>query len=451
MVRSVWTRCACWVLAGVQLLIVAGLWLWSHTHHPLGNLLAGDDVGKLLAWGRLAGLLAALGILAQLMLIGRMKWFERAFGLDRLTRLHHALGFALVLLLLLHPALVTAGHALQADVGFWAQAADFCRTWRGLLTAVIGLGLMAMASAFSLLVLFKRVRYEFWYATHLTLYAAFALVFLHQVVSGSDFTDHPAFRYYWYALYAFVLVNLLAYRIVRPLLAFVRHRFVVAEVVPEAGDVTSVTIGGRDLPAFKMEAGQFMIVRFLAKGFRWEAHPFSLSCYPDGRCLRLSVKRLGDFTRRIPALKPGTPVLIDGPHGVFTARNCAAGNVLLIAGGIGITPLRALAEDFVARGRDVTLIYGNRTSGAIVFRSELDDLAARSGGRLRVVHVLSDEPGWPGEKGRVDRDRLARLAPDLAARDIYLCGPPAMMRGVRAALASLGVPAARIHDERFAL
>jgi predicted ferric reductase len=438
-------------LAAAQLLVVTGLWLWFHTHHPLGNLLTGDDVGKLLAWGRLTGLLAAFGILVQLLLVGRVKWIERAFGLDRLTRLHHAFGFALVLLLLLHPVLITAGHALQADVGYWAQAADFCRTWKGLLTAVIGLSLMVLASVFSLLVLIKRVRYEFWYATHLTLYAAFALVFLHQVVSGSDFTDHPAFRYYWYSLYAFVLANLLACRFVRPLLAFARHRFVVTDVLQEAGDVTSVMIGGRDLPAFKIEAGQFMIVRFLAKGFLWEAHPFSLSCYPDGRRLRLSIKRLGDFTRRIPELKTGTPVLIDGPHGVFTARNGASGNVLLIAGGIGITPLRALAEEFVAQGRDVTLIYGSRTRGTIVFRNELDDLATRSGGRLSVVHVLSDEPGWPGEKGRVDRERLARLVPDLAAREIYLCGPSAMVRGVRAALANLGLPSARIHGERFAL
>lgn len=444
-------KTAGWVLAGVQLLVVVGCWLWFHTHHTTGNLLTGDAAGQLLAWGRLAGLLAVFAILFQFMLIGRVRWVERPYGMDRLTRLHHGVGFALILLLLLHPVLVTLGHALQDDVGYWAQAADFCKTWKGVLTAVIGLSLMMVASVFSILVLLKRVRYELWYATHLALYVAFGLSVLHQVVSGSDCTDHPAFKTYWLALYAFVLVNLLGFRFGRPLRAFARHRFVVMRVVPEAGDVTSVYIGGKRLEAFRIEAGQFMIVRFLAKGLRWEAHPFSLSCFPDGKQLRLSIKRLGDFTRRIPELKPGTPVLIDGPHGVFTSRACASDKVLLIAGGIGITPLRSLAEEMAGAGRDVAMLYGNRNSATLVFKNELDELAERAGGKLRLVYVMSDDPSWPGEKGRVDRERVARLVPDLADRDIYLCGPPVMMRGVRAALASLGVPAARIHDERFAL
>ena len=444
-------KAAWWLLAGAQLLIVVGCWLRFHTRHPMGNLLAGDDVGKLLAWGRLAGLLAVLAVLFQLMLIGRVLWMERSFGMDRLTRLHHVVGFALLLLLLAHPVLLTLGHAAQADVGYWAQAADFCKTWKGLLTAVIGLGLMVAASVASVFVLLRRVRYELWYATHLVLYVAFGLTFLHQVVSGSDFTDHPAFKLYWCALYAFVLINLVGYRFVRPLLNLARHRFAVTEVVPEAGDVTSVYIGGRDLAAFRAEAGQFVIVRFLARGFRWEAHPFSISCFPDGQRLRLSIKRLGDFTRRIPELKPGTPVLIDGPHGIFTSRTCASDKVLLVAGGIGITPIRALAEELLTQGRDAVMIYGNRTSETLVFRKELDGLAARPGGALKLVYVMSDDLAWAGEKGRVDRERLARLVPDLSGRDVYLCGPPVMMKGVRAALSSLGVHAARIHDERFSL
>ena len=444
-------KTAWWVLAGAQLLIVVGCWLWFHTHHATGNLLTGDSVGQLLAWGRLAGLLAVLAILFQLMLIGRVRWVERSFGMDRLTRLHHVVGFALLLLLLLHPVLLTFGHALQADVSYWEQLSDFCKTWKGLLTAVIGLSLMMTVSVFSVLVLVKRVRYELWYATHLVLYVAFGLTVLHQVMSGSDFTDHPAFKYYWLALYAFVLANLLAYRFARPLLSFFGHRFVVTRVEPEAGDVTSVYIGGKDMESFRVEAGQFMIVRFLTRGFRWEAHPFSMSCFPDGKQLRLSIKRLGDFTRRIPELKPGTPVLIDGPHGVFTSRTCSSDKVLLIAGGIGITPIRSLAEEMVAAGRDVVMIYGNRNIATLVFKDELDELAARTGGKLRLVYVMSDDPAWPGEKGRVDRERIARLVPDLSDRDIYLCGPPVMMKGVRSALASMGVPSSRIHDERFAL
>ncbi len=444
-------RAACLIVAGTQVLIVVGAWFWFHTHHPLGNLLTGDAEGQALAWGRLAGLLAALGVLVQMMLVGRGKWAEQAFGLDRLTRLHHLLGFSLVLVLLLHPVLVTFGHALQADASCWEQTLDFWKNWRGLALASVGLAMMLAALATSVLVRVKRMRYEVWYATHLTLYVAFALTFLHQIVTGSDFTDHPAFKAHWFLLYAAVLTHLVVCRFARPCLLFFRHRFSVDRLVPEAADVTSVHVVGKKLSAFCAEAGQFVIVRFWASGFRCEAHPFSLSCLPDGTRLRLSIKQVGDFTRRIPELKPGTPVVIDGPYGVLTSRKSASDKVLLIAGGIGITPIRALAEEMVNAGRDVVLLYGNRTRSGTVFAGELDALVARSGGRLSLVHVLSGDPEWTGEKGYVDRDRLVRLVPSLAERDVFLCGPPAMMRGVLRALASLGVPQCRIHHELFAL
>jgi len=438
-------------LAGAQLLLVTAVWLWHHTHHAMGNLLTGDAPDQWLAWARLTGLLAALALLFQLVLAGRVRRVEQAFGLDRLTRVHHVTGFALIALLLLHPVLATQGHALQSDAGFWPQSVDFIQSWKGLLAAYLGLTLMLAASAASVLVLTRRIAYHRWYAIHLVLYVAVALTVLHQVTVGSDFTDHAAFRLYWYALYAGVALALLAYRIAQPLRAFARHRFVVERVVPETAEVTSVYIGGKDLGAFQAEAGQFLIVRFLAAGFRWEAHPFSLSRPPDGLSLRLSIKQVGDYTRRIPALKTGTRVLIEGPYGVLTAKACAADRALLIAGGIGITPLRSLTEALVNKGREVTLLYANRTRGTMVFKKELEDLAKQSEARLTFVPIVSDEPAWPGEKGRIDRERLSRLVPDLKARDVFLCGPPPMMKGLRVALADLGVKSAQIHDERFAL
>jgi len=80
-----------------------------------------------------------------------------------------------------------------------------------------------------------------------------------------------------------------------------------------------------------------------------EAHPFSMSRRPDGTRLRLTIKAVGDFTRRIPGLKPGVRVLIDGPHGIFTARRSSSQKILMIAGGIGITPIRSLAKSWFLR------------------------------------------------------------------------------------------------------
>jgi ferredoxin-NADP reductase len=103
----------------------------------------------------------------------------------------------------------------------------------------------------------------------------------------------------------------------------------------------------------------------------------------------------------------------------------------------------------VLSGRDALLVYGNRTAQEIVFRDELDVLATASGGRLRVIHVLSNDPSWTGERGRVDRARLSRLVPDIRERDAILCGPPAMMASVTHALKELGMPSPHIHSERF--
>ena len=444
-------RIGWFALLVLQVLVVAGFWFWHHWHHPMGNQLLGDSAGQLIAWGRLAGLLVAFGCLLQIVLIGRVRWVERAFGLDRLTRLHHATGFSLVALLVAHPILVTLGHARQDDVTVWAQLVDFIRTWTGLLTAAIGSLLLLVAVGLSVAIIRRRLRYETWYATHLLIYIALALAFLHQITVGSDLAGKPVFRAYWLALYAFALLNLLGYRVVRPLWNFHRHRFFVDGVTPETSDVTSVYIRGRDLDRFRAEAGQFVLVRFLAPGFRWESHPFSISQPPDGRQIRLTIKQLGDFTRRIPALPPGTPVIVDGPHGIFTAQRAQSPKVLLIAGGIGITPIRSVAEVLLAAGREIVLIYGNRDRASVALYGELERLVAGSSGRLRVAHVMSAEPGWPGEKGRVDGPCLARLAPDFQERDIYLCGPPPMMRLVRAALLMAGVPKARVFDERFAL
>lgn len=443
-------------LAGIavlflQVAILVSFWAWNHVRHLMGNQLAGDATAQFLAYGRLAGLLAGFGALFQILVISRAKWLENEFGFDRLARLHHVVGFCIVSALLAHPVLVLLGHAGQAGISAWAQYGDFFRNWEGVGAAAVAMGLMIVALAFSAAVLLTRLRYEVWYVTHLLFYVAVVLAAEHIFEVGTDFTTGSAWlRWYWVGLMVFVFLNLAWYRLGWPVVLYLRHRFAVVEVRRETADATSVVIDGRRMSLFKAKAGQFVIVRFLAPGFRWEAHPFSLSNTPDGGRLRLTIKAVGDFTRRIPAIVPGTAVFIDGPHGQLTPDCCTKGKVLLMAGGIGITPLRSLAGALLAEGREVVLLYANRRPDGVALREELDALAAECG-RFRVVHVISDDPAWTGEKGRLDRERIARLAPDVRERVVYLCGPPPMMKGVRSALRELGVPSDSIHWERFTL
>jgi ferredoxin-NADP reductase len=172
-------------------------------------------------------------------------------------------------------------------------------------------------------------------------------------------------------------------------------------------------------------------------------HPFSFSAAPNNRFLKISVKASGDYTAMFGALPIGTPVMIDGPLGVFTEKMCVTGKYLFIAGGIGITPIRTLAETLAAKNADHALLYAARTADELAFEKDLRMLVPRS------IFVLSQgkEPGY--RNGRIDKALIMELTPDIAQRDVYLCGPAGMMLAVRNALKEIGVPAAQIHFEDF--
>ena len=199
---------------------------------------------------------------------------------------------------------------------------------------------------------------------------------------------------------------------------------------------------------FRVKAGQFMIFRFLAKGYWWEAHPFSMSKLPDGKGVRITVKAVGDFTSKLQDIKAGTKVIVDGPYGIFTDIFGISSKVLLIAGGIGITPIRSLMEEMLRKGKDVTLFYANRSKNDIVFQNELEEL--RKLFPARIIHVLSAEAEWNGEKGYIDEEKIRRFLPDISEREVYICGPVPMMESlVKILKNSFKLPISRIHFEKF--
>ncbi|MFA6433599.1 MAG: ferric reductase-like transmembrane domain-containing protein [Elusimicrobiales bacterium] len=424
-------------------------WFCDNSSTPAGNLFA-DRAGLVLAFGRLAGIIAALGIMKQLLLISRAKWLEPLFGLDRLTRFHHLAGLLIPIALLAHPVLIVRYHAMQTGNSFIAQYLTVLG-WEDVLAAACGALLIISAVILSLPFARRRLSYEAWHNAHLASYLGLALAVGHQFALGGDLSAPlPYFARTWYALYAFALGNLAWGRVFKPLWLYRKHRFVVEKIVPETTEAESVWITGCDMASLPAEAGQFALLRFWAPGFRSQAHPFSISKPPDGNYLRFTIKKSGDFTASVHnSLKPGTPVLIDGPHGVFTEKKCLGDKALFIAGGIGITPLRSLGERLRASGKDCVLLYANRAQKDIVFRRELEELEDLGG--FTVDHILSADPEWPGEKGHIDAGRIKRLVPDFAERDAFLCGPPPMMTAVTNALISLGVSRTRIHSELFSL
>ncbi len=444
--RSAWSRpdfvYAALVANGI---VILGFWWFSSGFESTRN--AADFFNGI---GRATGLLGTYLVLWQLLFMARLPWLERAFGLERLAVLHKWNGYVAIGLLVAHAVFQTLGYQLGDGKDVASQLADFIASYQGLLAAVVALGMFIAVVVISITVARRHLAYETWYFIHLYAYLAVVLAFSHQLATGVDFAGNPAFVSYWCGLYVLVGGSLAYYRVFEPLAVYSRHRFHVQRVEKEARGVFSVYITGRDLNRFPAEAGQFAIWRFIDRKRWWQAHPFSISAIPDGRRLRITVKNIGDFTSDVYALKPGTPILVDGPFGKFIERPTNP-KVLLIAGGIGITPIRPLAEEMAADGFDVRVLYRAHGEGDVVFKKELDALSARN--QLVRVDYLLTQAG----SSRRRRDEwfspasLAGLVPDIFDRAVYVCGPLGMMALVRRSLAELGVSPDQIRTEVFRL
>ena len=419
--------------------LIAGLWLKD------GGISGVHSISTLLiSVGRLTGLFGAYLLLLQILLLARLPFLEWTVGFDRLMKRHRLNGKVSLMLILAHVAAITAGYAQQSRSSIPAQLDSFLTAWPGMVPALAGTLLLVLVAVSSIVIVRRRLRYETWFAVHLMAYFGVFFTWFHQVPTGGEFIGNPLAAAFWTALYVATLQLVLLFRVLQPLLGFLWHRMRVAEVTQEAPGVVSLRISGHHLDWLNARPGQWFMWRFL-DGERWrEAHPYSLSAAPDGRSFRITIKDLGDFSAGIARVKPGTFVLAEGPFGSFTEDNRTRDRVALIAGGVGITPIRALLDDMQG---DVVLIYRATHMQEIVFREELESLARERGVRIR--YVLGDRR-TPGNAQLLSREHLRGLVPDIGTRDVYLCGPSSMIRSLRRALRKLGVPAPQIHVDEFA-
>ncbi|MGW3448744.1 ferredoxin reductase family protein [Streptomyces sp. NPDC001076] len=402
---------------------------------------AGFASNALIVIGRFFGLYGALVMAFQLVLVARLPWLDRRIGMDRLTSWHRWTGFALLWTLLAHAVFIGFGYADGAGVGPVGELVDLAETTEGVLRAVVALGIIIVVGAVSARYARRRLAYETWHFIHLYTYVAVVLAFSHQVAVGTTFTASSAAKTYWYALWGVALGAVALGRLVLPLWRNHRHQFRVSAVVPESDNVVSVHVTGRDLDKLPAQAGQFFLWRFLTKDRWWQANPFSLSAAPDGRTLRLTVKAAGDGSAALRHMKVGTRVFAEGPYGAFTALHRRKPDTLLIAGGVGVTPVRALLEDLEGHA---VVVYRVGTERDAVLYDELRDLAVAKGAELHLVT-------GPPVPDKLAARELVRLVPDIADRDVFLCGPPPMMNAVLRTLGDLGVPKPQIHFERFSL
>lgn len=431
--------------------VVAVLVIWVHN----GGLQAFTGTGAEAAssLGRIAGLLGADLLLIQVVLMARVPWIERGYGQDRLARWHRYVGFTSFWLVIAHVSLIVVGYAGTGHTGLVRESWDLTVNYPAMLLAVVGAGLLVGVTVLSIRAARRRLRYESWHLLHLYAYVGVGLALPHQLWTGTDFVGSPTETAYWWTIWALAAASVLVYRIGLPLWRSSRYRLRVKQVRWETPTVFSVHLTGRDLRRLPARAGQFASWRFLT-GTGWtRAHPYSFSAVPHGNQLRITVRAGGDDAARIARARPGTRVLIEGPYGRLTSTVRTRPRLLLLAAGIGITPLRALLEELAYRPGAAALAYRANTPDDFALRGELDRIAQRRGATL---HYLAgpppDRPSWlPASLSHLsDVDVLRRLAPDVADRDVFVCGPAPWMDAVRTALSEAGVPDSQVHCEDFA-
>ena len=420
------------------------VWLWAHG----GNVTRVHGTGDVLtSIARLTGLLGAFSALLQVLLLARIPWIEREVGFDRLTVWHRWNGHACLYLVLAHVVFSVWGYSVLDRLTIARETSTMITggIYPGMITATIGTALLIAVVVSSIVIVRRRIRYEAWYAVHLTVYAAIALAWFHQIPTGNELVLDRLAADYWRGLYLVTLALLVAFRVVAPILNAFRFRLRVAEVIDEGAGVVSLRIDGRRLDRLGAKAGQFFLWRFLTRGRWWASHPFSLSAAPDGRSLRITIKDLGDFTSRVATIPVGTRVVAEGPFGVFTNAVRRRPKVALIGGGIGITPIRSLLEEMDG---DLVVVYRVIDDADVIFGDELRELAGRKGA---VVHVVAGDHASPEGRELLSPAHLQKLVPDLAEREVYVCGPPAMADAARRSVRKAHVPSRYIHTERFAL
>jgi predicted ferric reductase len=423
------------VLVATNAVVIVAIWLAAG-----GLSEAGDTAEALGSAGRITALLGAYLSLIAVLLLARVPLLERTVGFGRLTVWHGRAARGCLALLLAHTGLSTAGLTIGDRTTLFGEIGRLISQYPGVITATAGLALLVAVAVLSARGARRQLRYETWYLAHLYAYLGIALAFSHQIATGKDFVGNPAGRAYWIALYLVTLGALVLFRLARPIMLAFRHRLCIERVVEEVPGVVSIEITGRRLQRLDAQPGQFFLWRFLTRDRWWQAHPFSLSAAPRPNLLRITVNSDGDFSASLREIRPGTRVLAEGPLGTFTAAAARSGRVALIAGGTGITAVRALLESIAG---EITLLYRPiDRDGKILFRDEIDELANVRGVQ---VHYLY------GEDRALSADVIRQLVPDIAQRDAFVCGSPAMVQETRTSLIEAGCRRRRIFAERFGL
>ncbi|MFJ4210987.1 ferric reductase-like transmembrane domain-containing protein [Paenarthrobacter sp. NPDC089675] len=407
--------------------------------------------------GIVAGLVGMDLVLIMLLLAARIPFVDNTIGHDRALEVHKSLGKPSLYLLLAHGLLIAIGYGMaegldpiSESVSLWVNVPDM---WLAFISMALFIGVVVT----SLVAVRRKFPYQFWYAVHLLTYAAVGTAIPHQFSVGGLFAEGTWQRWYWMAFCVATGAALVIYRIGQPVMATFRHQLTVSRVVRIAPDVFSIEMTGLQLNRLSGSGGRFFFWRFLAPGYWWDAHPFSLSAEPvpgapgqPGK-LRVTVRNLGDGSAKLARVRPGTKVAIEGPYGIFSTAARTRNQVVMIGAGIGITPLRSLLESTPFESGNATVLLRGHDESELFLGQEIMALCQARGATL--FHLTGPRSQgshrWLPQSAVQSGFGIRSYAPGITDADVYVCGPSAWADTVIKDLQAAGVPAGQIHYERF--
>jgi predicted ferric reductase len=434
------------VLSWVSVAIVVALFLSQRMASAFVTISDAITTG-----GILCGLVGTDLILLMMVLAARVPIIDKTFGHDKAMLVHRALGKPAFYLLLAHGILLLIGYGMASGVNPVAEVGVMWTTLSDMPLAFLALGLLVVVIVSSFVAVRRRFPYEVWHAIHLLTYLAVLVAIPHQLSIGGLFVDGTLQRAYWLALYVAVAGLLVIYRFLLPILRSLRHSLTVRRVMQVADGVVSIELTGRHLREMNAAGGQFLVWRFWTGKTWWHAHPLSLSAVPSETSLRITVRALGSGSAGLADLPVGTRVSIEGPYGIFTQDARTLPRAVMVAAGIGVTPIRALIEQADLTPGEAVVIVRAASDQPPYLWHELRELCASKGVAVFLVEGSRSRvvDSWQSADA-VDRGfTLASYAPEVAKSDLYVCGPAHWTDLVIRDARSQGLKPGQIHVERF--
>jgi 3-phenylpropionate/trans-cinnamate dioxygenase ferredoxin reductase subunit len=392
------------------------------------------------------GLLAMSVLFIALVMPARLRSLMATLGIEKILRGHRILALAALGLVAAHVVLVLFTDPRGLAIFDFRDTT--AAAWAGSLSALafaIGVGLALRRRR-------RRPRYEGWRLLHIALAALVVVAAFLHVWWLDNLVDNTVFGAWFLLLAAATLVIASRRWVWLPWRAH-RRSYLLEEVRPEAGDAVTLVMHAHGHTGRPFAAGQFAWLKIGSSSFVFEEHPFTIASTAEQPHRKtFTIKALGDFSELLRGLRPGRRVFLDGPYGGFTIDGLdKSEGFVLIAGGVGITPMLSMLRTLTDRHdkRHHHLLVGARTVDELMLRSEIDEL--RDGLDLAVTEVIEAPPKeWGGETGRIDTELLERCLPrHYRHHDYFLCGPPPMVVAVGQQLRENGIPPRRIHTEQF--